>query len=285
MTSRATYFPNHHTLSVLQAGDSHHPIALFMHGIPANAELWSSVLLKVAHAGWYSLAPDCPGYGRTRMRAGADYSLKGQAALLLDWIEAEGWTKIWLIGHDLGGGVAQIMLAQRPDLFQQVTLSNCATAASWPVPIIRLMRTVARLGLFEWSAKMGLMTTPYALQKLKEAVYDASVLSPELVQRVFIDSKFKDDQGRIEFARLLRSLDNQDTLEILEGLKSVQVPVHLVWGMADPNQAWSKSGQILKDHLPHCRITQLERAGHFLMLDSEDRYVESLLAAAGETAM
>jgi hypothetical protein len=39
--------------------------------------------------------------------------------------------------------------------------------------------------------------------------------------------------------------------------------------------SWPKSGRILRERLPNTRVTQLEKAGHFLMLDAPDRYLKA----------
>ena len=63
------------SISALTAGDPSQKVALFLHGIPANALLWEKVLLPISQSGWYVVAPDCPGYGNTSIKNKSYYTL------------------------------------------------------------------------------------------------------------------------------------------------------------------------------------------------------------------
>lgn len=115
-------------LSVLRAGQKDTPSAIFLHGIPTNALLFREVLPIVAGAGFQVFAPDMPGYGKTRLRDSADYSLSAVADRYARWLEAEELAPVWLIGHDLGSAVAQLMAVRYSHLLSHLTLSNSPLA-------------------------------------------------------------------------------------------------------------------------------------------------------------
>jgi pimeloyl-ACP methyl ester carboxylesterase len=46
---------------------------------------------------------------------GRDLSVARQAGHLIDWLDAVGIDRAVLVGHDLGGGVAQIAAVRPPD--------------------------------------------------------------------------------------------------------------------------------------------------------------------------
>jgi len=41
-----------------------------------------------------------------------------------------------LVGHDLGGGVAQILAVRRPELVRGLVLTNAVCYDSWPIPSV-----------------------------------------------------------------------------------------------------------------------------------------------------
>jgi pimeloyl-ACP methyl ester carboxylesterase len=88
------------------------PVVL-VHGIPTSPALWRHVLPQV-HGG-RCLAFEMVGYGNS-IPAGRDrdISVARQADYLLGWLEQLGVERAVLVGHDLGGGVAQIAAVHQP---------------------------------------------------------------------------------------------------------------------------------------------------------------------------
>ena len=123
------------TMHVLEAGLPDRPCVLLLHGFPELAWSWRKVMPALANAGYYVLAPDQRGYGRT---TGWDAAYDGDVAsfrltnLVLDTLcllRAVG--KPWVaavIGHDFGASVAAWCAVLRPDLFRAVVLMSAPFA-------------------------------------------------------------------------------------------------------------------------------------------------------------
>ncbi|MCS1350556.1 alpha/beta fold hydrolase [Mechercharimyces sp. CAU 1602] len=268
---------NGSSLSYLESGPKDGPLALLIHGIPANAELWRGVMELLSNEGWHCLAPDLPGYGETELPPDGDYSIKGAANLLANWIKEERMEDIWLIGHDIGGGVAQILITDIEEKFNKFTLSNSITSDSWPVPGIEALIKLAKLKLFTPIASTGIWSTSIGRSTLQNAVSDKRHLTKSVVSRIFWDKKVSTKNGRTKFQRMLGQLNPQHTIEIMPALKKVQVPVSLVWGLKDPNQPWDGPGKILRETFPSAKIKTLPNSGHFLQVDSTKEYATALL--------
>jgi pimeloyl-ACP methyl ester carboxylesterase len=58
------------------------------------------------------------------------------------WLDGLGIGRAVLVGHDLGGGVAQIAAVERPDRCAGLVLTNAVSYDSWPIPVVRAMRAV-----------------------------------------------------------------------------------------------------------------------------------------------
>ena len=264
-------------ISYLEAGPETGPVALLIHGIPACSELWRGVMEIIGSKGWRCLAPDLPGYGGTIIPDNGDYSVQGASKMLADWIEQEDLKNIWLVGHDIGGGVSQLLITRCEERFKKFTLSNCITANTWPVKEIRMTIKLAKLGLFNPLAVSGLFTL-FARKGLREAVANKSVLTKNVVERVFWDSKVSSKEGRRKFQRMLTQLDPAQTMDNMAALAKIKVPVELVWGLKDKNQPWDNPGRILRETFPTAKIQTLEGAAHFLQIDSTRDYAEALLS-------
>lgn len=276
MTERITYEVDGASISALVSGRKGNPVALFLHGIPASAKLWDGILPGVSRNGWYCIAPDCPGYGETTVENTAHYNLQGTADLFLKLIKKEHFSEVWLIAHDIGGAIAQLMLTKEPSLFLKATLSNCATARTWPVPVVKLTVFAARLGLYPLLAKFGLVNF-MGIRDIRRGFYHKERLTTETLSRVFFDNKVTSKKGRYKFAQMLKQLSASFTADNMEKLSKVSTPVYLVWAMDDPHQRWSDSGVILERTIKNTSVTHLQQASHFLQLDIPERYVEAIL--------
>jgi pimeloyl-ACP methyl ester carboxylesterase len=107
------------------------PIVL-IHGIPAGPALWRHVIPQLDEARW--LAFDTVGYADSiPTGTGRDLSVARQAEYLLAWLDEFGVDRAVLVGHDLGGGVAQIAAVHAPDRCAGLVVTNATAYDSWPV--------------------------------------------------------------------------------------------------------------------------------------------------------
>lgn len=265
-------------LSVLTAGPEGGEPVVLLHGIPASAELWMHVQPRLAEAGYRVLAPDLPGYGRTRLPADGDRSLGGAADLVADWLRGAGLGPAWVVGHDLGGGVAQILAGRHPDVVARLTLGDTVVGDSWPVAPIRLLRGVARAGLYPLLCRIGLFPNPWTWHQVRRGLADGSRLDGTVAARMFWDDKVREPRAADEFAAHLRSLDPDQTVAIAPLLATVEVPTQLVWARQDHFQSWEEVGQELAGLLPDPEVVLIDDAGHYVPLEKPAAYTEALLA-------
>jgi pimeloyl-ACP methyl ester carboxylesterase len=124
------------TVNMLEAGTQGRPLVVLLHGFPNLGYSWRKVMPAFADAGYYVVAPDCRGYGRT---VGWDKSfdadptpfltlnmVRDQVAL----VNALGYRKAELIvGHDQGQLIATYAAIVRPDMFARLTTVSSAGGA------------------------------------------------------------------------------------------------------------------------------------------------------------
>ena len=276
MTTRQTEDVDGTVLSMLHAGDTG-PTVLTLHGIPASAELWRGVVPLVAAAGYRVLAPDLPGYGRTRPSASADLSLVGIADLLARWLQARDEAPMHLVGHDIGGGIAQLLAVRHPQLIRSLTLSNCIVEDRWPVPALRPMQRLACTGLYPTAARFGLVASTTNRRALARTFVPPHRLPDDANLAVFWDDKVSSPQGRRAFARHLTSLAPDQLLAHSEALRTLPFPTQLIWAAHDRFQPWDPIGLRLAELLDDPRIDHLPSSGHFAPLEVPEDFSEALL--------
>ncbi len=116
---------------ILEAGAPDRPCVLLLHGFPELAYSWRKIMLPLAKAGFYVIAPDQRGYGRT---TGWDPAFDGdvrQFRMLnlvrdaLGLVSALGHRSVAaVVGHDFGASVAAWCALVRPDVFRSVVLMS-----------------------------------------------------------------------------------------------------------------------------------------------------------------
>ncbi len=266
-------------LSALEGGepDADRDSIVLLHGIPSSAELWRDVMVPLVAAGHHVVAFDLPGYGQTLLPARADHSLAGAAELVATWIRIHLGRGAWLVGHDLGGAAAQILVSRHPTLLTRLTLADTVFEDSWPVTPVRMLQLVARAGLYPVLGAARLMPNPYMWREVRRGFADPDRVTPELAERVFFDAKVRDDDGRRAFARHLQALDPLQTVMAAGTLQRLPAPSQLIWGEQDVFQTWDTIGTRLRDALDAPSVTQLPDTGHFSPVESPDAFARAML--------
>ena len=116
---------------LLEAGDPVRPMILLLHGFPEIAFSWRRMMPGLAAAGYYVVAPDARGYGRTLGSAlGYDGDLREFGVLNLvrdaaSIVKALGRDHVDLVaGHDYGASTASACALVRPDIFRRLALMS-----------------------------------------------------------------------------------------------------------------------------------------------------------------
>ena len=118
-------------MHVLEAGDRSNPCLPLLHGFPELAYSWRKVMPALAAAGYYVVAPDQRGYGRTTgWEDGYDADLVPYRFLnlvrdIVALLHALGRREtVGVVGHDFGASVAAYCALARPDIFPSMTLMS-----------------------------------------------------------------------------------------------------------------------------------------------------------------
>ena len=93
---------------------------VFIHGIGGSARAWSGQMASFADAGLDPLAVDLPGYGGRPPVSALDFD--GLAEDVEDFIAARDILRPILVGHSMGGMVAQTLLRRRPEGYSAAVL-------------------------------------------------------------------------------------------------------------------------------------------------------------------
>jgi len=100
---------------------------LFLHGVGGGHHAWDAQLLHFPKLGYAAHAWDQPGYGHSAMVE--PYDLEQVSAALARLIESLGGEPVILVGHSMGGLIAQEAYFRYPQLVKALAL--CFTSAAF----------------------------------------------------------------------------------------------------------------------------------------------------------
>jgi pimeloyl-ACP methyl ester carboxylesterase len=244
---------------------------LLVHGITTWSFLWEGLLDRLASR-HEVVAVDLLGCGRSAKPLDASYALKDHARRLEKLVEALGLGPVHYLGHDLGGGIGQIMAVRSRQRLRTLTLANTVAYDFWPVqPIIALRTPVVRQLLM---ATFDLGTFRLVIQR---GLFHKEKLTAPLLAR--FGEPFTTEAGRKGFLHFARCLDNSDLMEISDDLGRLDLPVTVAWGTADVYLSFGIAERLVAS-IPGSRLERCATAGHFSPLDEPGWLAEVALGTA-----
>ena len=250
------------------------PPVVFIHGIPTSPRLWRHVILRVPDA--RSMAWEMLGYGASINEGwGRDISVAKQADYLASWMREVGLESAFLVGHDLGGGVAQILAVRRPELVRGLVLMNSICYDSWPIPSVKAMGAMGPLvermpnSVFRQVYGAFLHRGHDDRERVRESIdehwpyYEAAGGAEAMIRQV-------------------RSLNVNDTLAIADQIPNLYVPARLVWGAADRFQEIGYGYRLA--HELGAPIERIEGGKHFVPEDHPEQVAAAVNALLEQAA-
>lgn len=238
------------------------PPVVFVHGIPTSPRLWRHVVPQVRGA--RSLAWEMVGYGASiEQGRERDISVAKQADYLAAWMRSVGLDEgAVVVGHDLGGGVAQILAVRHPGLVKGLVLTNAICYDSWPIPSVKAMRS---MGSVVERLPDDVFRPVYA--SLLQQGHDDRGRARESIGEHW--PYYKSAGGAAAMIRQVRSLDVRDTLDVADRIPHLDVPARIVWGAADGFQKIGYGYRLAYEL--GAPLDRIESGKHFVPEDHPER--------------
>lgn len=254
-----------HRLAYVRSG-SGEPLIL-IHGLTTSSFIWDNLLpiLSVRHD---VIAIDLLGTGDSDRPVSADCSISAHADRLVSFIDELGLEKIHLVGHDIGGGVAQIFSVRNAGRVATLALVNTVGYDYWPVQPIIALRTPFLRQLAMASLDIGMLRLV-----IRRAVHRRERITPEIFEH--IRNEIAVPSSRRAFLNSTRCLNNSDLTVINDDLKELPMPVLIVRGERDLYLSPEISARLHRE-IPGSRLVKVPDAGHFIQLD-EPRLLSSTI--------
>lgn len=234
--------------------------AVLVHGLGGSATNWTDVM-GLLQPELHGYAPDLPGFGWSPPPDDRDYSLRRHALVLSELVESLGRGPVHLLGNSLGGTVALVVAATRPDLVRTLTLVSPA------LPVLRP----------RWSnAHLPALAVPFAGQRLARRLgrfpveqrvratlalcyADPSRVPPERVQQARTEAErrarleHESDAMLMSLRSLMTAYLRRRSWPLWDLPSHVEAPTLLAYGLADrlvdPRTARRAAAAFRRSHL------------------------------------
>ncbi|MGQ3003397.1 MAG: alpha/beta fold hydrolase [Hydrogenophaga sp.] len=249
------------------------PTVLMLHGIGGGHVAFAPQVETLAAAGYRAVAWDMPGYGHSAPIE--PYTFKGLAQSCIDLIDALQCEHVVLLGHSMGGMVAQEVVARRPERVSRLVL--CGTSAAFG------KRTDGR-SADAWAQQfIAQRTAPLdAGQSMAEV---AQRLVPQMVGPGSLPEGLRLAEhcmAGVPAATYRRALDCLVTFDRQAALGDIRVPTLLIGGEFDRVAAPAVMKQ-MAEAIPDARYAELKGIGHLMNLEAPDDFDALLLDFLAQT--
>lgn len=240
---------------------------LLIHGLPDACDSWNAIAAILGHSRPV-YAVDLAGYGYSERPETYDVSLLAQAKYLADFLDKLGLKRVVLVGHDIGGGIAQIIAARNPQRIDRLVLINSVIDDYWPVLETRLL-CVPLLGLMSMTLMERLMWK-YIITK---GFFNRKMVTDALIHRY--RHWYQGSLGRRRLIRNARALKSADLTLLSDSIRILPIQTLILWGREDRYLDAEPAKKLCRE-MTHCRFVYIDDAGHYLLDEQPQRIADGI---------
>jgi 2-hydroxymuconate-semialdehyde hydrolase len=235
---------------------------IFLHGFPASSQLWHRVVREMPE-GHRLVVTDLLGFGKSDRPGLAALTAVAHASRVRLLMDELGIATACVVGHGMGGAVAQALALDAPARVTRLCLVNSTAFDAWPRRAARIARLLATIPAIGRAAGAPLLAGLVHGSLLKG-------FADEQHGRHDLDNYLRAYTMRLGADALvsqLRAMNDRTVPPLGARLAGITQPTSIVWGARDP---WLKVavGERLRDAIPGATLEVIEDAGHFAPEDA-----------------
>ncbi|KAA9155139.1 alpha/beta hydrolase [Amycolatopsis acidicola] len=250
--------------------------AVYVHGLGGSSTNWTDLAALLAPFA-NGISVDLPGFGMSEPLPDFDFSLDAHAGQLAAFVEGLGEGPVHLVGNSMGGAIALLIAARRPELVRSLTVISPAMPDRRPDPrrLSDPLMALAYLPLIGRRARRKLAS--YGPRERAEQVIKLCFADPGAFPEHRLEELTEEHSARIGM-RWANKAMAESTMGIFRtwfarGAASlwaiapkVSAPSLVVWGTEDRVISVRRAGRTAKV-LQKGRLLVLPRTGHVAQME------------------
>lgn len=241
---------------------------VFLHGFATSGHLWNDIV-PLMPPGHRLVVLDLLGHGRSDRPAGRDLDIRAHAARVVELLDELRIHSACVVGHGLGGGIAQSLAVRHADRVSHLCLIDAVAFDEWPNFAVRLAGALLPVTRF-----LPPRTFVAALRRALSRGYADPVRAARSID--MYTRPFVDEAGREALIAHLRAMRSDETADLATRLTGITVPTAIIWGRHD-HVTRLDVGRRLQAAIPGASLTIVDDARHFAPEESP-RPIANVLA-------
>jgi 3-oxoadipate enol-lactonase len=242
------------SIHVEQHGESN-PAIIFLHYWGGTSRTWRRVAASLQDK-FRTVTYDARGWGQSD-KASAGYTLSDLADEVLALVREVGVNEFVLVGHSLGGKVAQLAASRRPEGLLGLVL----VAPAPPTPL-RFSEEVRETQIHAYDKRENVLQTIRLLS--------ARMPPPEIVEQIVEDSMSGSRAATLAYP----------TSSILEDISSevwkIAVPTLVLAGELDRLDSMEQHKREVVARIANARFEIIPRSGHLIPIDEPEELAKHI---------
>ena len=199
---------------------------IFLHGFPASSHLWRDLVPQIP-AGHRLVVCDLLGYGRSDRPGAHDLSIAAHAARVVGLMDALRIPAAAIVGHDLGGAIAQQLAVRHATRVARLALISSAAFDAWPPRELKMAKAALPM-----ARRMPVKPVLNALRRALRHAYEEEEHGAHSVDMYL--RPFEAPVGRDALIAHVAAMDPAETVALAGALEGIAVPTAVIWGEDDP---------------------------------------------------
>lgn len=257
---------------------------MLFHGKNFNGAYWKNTIAALNKEGYRVLVPDQVGFGKSSKPLHYQYSFQQLAQNTKTILDSLKITKIYLLGHSMGGMLATRFSLMYPELVEKLVLENPIGLEDW--------KTVVSYTSLEKNYASELQQDYEKAKKYQQENYYDGKWKPEYDEWVYLLTGWVRHPAYpvIAWNNALTS-DMIFTQPVVYEFKNIQAPTLLIIGTRDrtaigkqnvPAKTKAQLGQYqllgkeTQKKIPNASLAELDNVGHLPHIERFDLFIEAL---------
>ena len=233
------------------------PAVLLLHGFPTSSHLWRDIVPMLAPR-FRVFAPDLLGYGdSSKPEDPQALTIATQASAIRELLSALEIEDVAIVGHDIGGGVAQLLALE--GIGRTLVLIDSITFDTWPIEGVRMLQSARDdqvddefvRGVVGMALELGMSEPERLLDEDRDEFVRPWLAEP------------------MALLRAARGIDGVGLAGCEAALSQVEARTLVLWGEDDPYQP-AEVAERLGEIMPGATVALIPGSSHFVTEDAPE---------------
>ena len=250
---------------------------VFVHGLLVNGDLWRKVVPLLAGE-FRCITPDWPlGSHDIPLDDGVKLTTRKAAGIIRRFLEALDLNEVTLVGNDTGGGLCQIVVAERPERVGRLVLTSCDAFENFPPKALYPLMAAARVPGLPWLMLNSMRLAPLRRLPIAFGWLTKRPIPDDIVMDSYLPPSLVNRRVRQDAVNLIKDISPRHTRAAAEKLPQFAKPVLIAWAKEDRIFPVADAYR-LSETFPNALLALIEDSYTFVSEDQPER-LASLISA------